>query len=118
MNGAFVFLLTRSAVNVVKFRLQRLRQPKYLAGALVGASYFYVYFYRFLFLGGAAAPAGTFAGMGALGADVGALLLAAAILVFSWFWPSSRAALQFTEAEIAWLFPAPLDRPALIRFKL
>ena len=32
-------------------RAKRLRQPKYLIGAIIGSAYFYFYFYRFLFRG-------------------------------------------------------------------
>ena len=44
MRGALVFLVTRSFVNVVIFRVKRLRQPKYLAGAVMGGLYFYFTF--------------------------------------------------------------------------
>jgi hypothetical protein len=49
MIGAFIFLLSRSFVNRTKARLKRLRQPKYLIGALFGLFCFYAYFFRFLF---------------------------------------------------------------------
>jgi hypothetical protein len=118
MNGALVFLVTRSLANVVLFRLKRLRQPKYFAGALIGAAYFYFYFFRFLLHGGASRGGAPFTGLSDLGPELGAVALFAVIIVFAWLWPGSRASLSFTEAEIAWLFPAPLDRPTLIRFKL
>ena len=55
------------------FRLKRLRQPKYLAGAIIGGLYFYFYFFRLL-LGqggaGAIAPQGFPKTM--LGIEVGA----------------------------------------------
>ena len=53
MNSALRYLLTRSLLNGLLVRLRRLRQPKYLLGALIGCAYFYFYFYRFLFRGGA-----------------------------------------------------------------
>ena len=118
MNRALVFLVSRSFINLVRFRLGRLRQPKYLAGAAIGAAYFYFYFYRFLFRSGGATKNGPVFPIGDLGVELGALLLFGVIILFSWLWPASRATLHFTEAEIAWLFPAPLDRPTLIRYKL
>ena len=118
MNGALVFLVSRSFVNAVAFRLKRLRQPKYLAGAVIGGLYFYFYFFRLVIGGGRAANGGPAIPIGDLGADFAALALFAVVIVFSWLWAGSRAALHFTEAEIAWLFPAPLDRPTLIRYKL
>ena len=45
-------------------------------------------------------------------------LLLLVIVVGSWILPNSRAALQFTEAEVAFLFPAPVSRRKLIHFKL
>src|SRR5262249_5349284 len=46
---------------------------------------------------------------------------ALALLVFivsAWLFPHRRAALAFTEAEVAFLFPAPVSRRGLIHFKL
>lgn len=125
MNRALIYLLTRSTWNSIVVRVKRLRQPKYLFGALIGSAYFYFYFYRFLFRGDF--RGGTHKGLVpgaelALGEDVrinlAALGLFAAIVVFAWIVPSSRAALHFSEAEVAWLFPAPLSRAQLIRFRL
>lgn len=118
MNRALVYLVSRSFVNAIAFRLRRLRQPKYFAGAVFGALYFYFYFFRFLLHGGEHATTAPPLPPGDLGIETGSLIFFLVIIVFSWLWPGSRAALHFTEAEIAWLFPAPLDRPALIRFKL
>ena len=118
MRGALVFLVTRSFVNVVIFRVKRLRQPKYLAGAVMGGLYFYFYFFRFLFQGGRPRSDGPPMPSGDIGVKIGALVLFVVVVIFSWLWASSRASLHFSEAEIAWLFPGPLDRPALIRYKL
>ena len=38
--------------------------------------------------------------------------------MLAWIIPHQRAALTFTEAEVAFLFPAPISRRALIHFKL
>src|SRR5262249_55885365 len=40
------------------------------------------------------------------------------ILLLSWVIPHERAALIFTEAEIAFLFPAPVKKRTLIHFRL
>jgi hypothetical protein len=47
----------------------------------------------------------------------GALILLAIVLL-AWVIPHKRAALAFTEAEVAFLFPAPISRRGLIHFKL
>jgi hypothetical protein len=39
-------------------------------------------------------------------------------VAFAWISPPPAAGLQFSEAEIAFLFPAPLSRKALIHFRL
>ncbi len=118
MNRSLIYLVSRSLVNVIAFRLRRLKQPKYLAGAVFGALYFYFYFFRFLIRGGQPSRETPAIPIGELGLEIASLVLFGVVIVFSWLWPGSRAALHFTEAEIAWLFPAPLDRPTLIRFKL
>ena len=40
------------------------------------------------------------------------------IVLLAWIIPHERAALTFTEAEVAFLFPAPVTRRMLIHFKL
>ena len=44
--GALWYLRVNSIVGRIKSRLRRLKQPKYLAGAVVGALYFYFVFFR------------------------------------------------------------------------
>lgn len=116
MIHAFVFLISRSFINRTKARLKRLKQPKYLVGALFGLLYLYGYFFRFLF-GGGRARATTFALdpllLETLGLSILFLLVAGA-----WIFPHARSALVFSEAEVAFLFPAPISRRTLIHFKL
>ena len=115
--NALGYLVTRSFVNGVLFRLRRLRQPKYLLGAILGAAYFYFYFGRFLAvsrmpLGAGSGPASPH------GLEIGAAILFVATIVLSWILPASRAAIAFTEAEIAFLFPAPITRRTLVIMRL
>ena len=44
--GAFAYLQAMSLYNNVRQRVLRLRQPKYLFGALVGAAYLYFFLLR------------------------------------------------------------------------
>jgi hypothetical protein len=124
MNRALLYLLTHSFWNSIVVRAKRLRQPKYLIGAIIGSAYFYFYFYRFLFRGDfrggtqSLNPSPTFPLDIDLRINLAALGLFAAFVIFGWIIPSSRAALHFTEAEISWLFSAPLTRTQLIRFRL
>ncbi len=115
--NALGYLVTRSFVNGVLFRLRRLRQPKYLLGAILGAAYFYFYFGRFLAVsrmpwGAGNGPASPH------GLEIGAAILFVATIVLSWILPASRAAIGFTEAEIAFLFPAPITRRTLVIMRL
>ena len=117
MNRALLYLYTRSLAGSLRQRLVRLKRPKYLFGAIFGGLYFYGYFYRFLFLSRKGTP-GIAMAASALGESIGALILFAAVLGFAWIMPGKRTALMFSEAEIATLFPAPLTRRALVRYKL
>jgi ABC-2 type transport system permease protein len=113
---AFLFLLSRSFANRTKARLKRLKQPKYLIGAIFGLIYIYAYFFQFLFSFGRQ-------GGNQFGAATSVIGSIAAIVLFvlvlsAWIFPRERAALVFSEAEIAFLFPAPITRRSLIHYKL
>ena len=120
MISALFYLQFHSVKNRLLMRFKRLKQPKYLAGAIVGGLYFYFYFFRWL-LGGrvrsgpAALEAITFDSL--LFESLGALVLFVIVLL-AWVLPHKRTALVFTEAEVAFLFPAPITRRGLIQFKL
>ena len=120
---AFVYLQATTVFNLIRQRLRRLRQPRYLIGALAGIAYFYMVFFshRWDRPDGGDAPAVARWTMDPAWHDLridatAALLFAVAL--FAWLVPSGRAALRFTEAEIAFLFPAPLTRRTLIHFRL
>ena len=119
MIGALVYLQMQSIKNRLRMRLRRLKKPKYLAGAAVGGAYFYFFFFRNLFVGRSSAAAADTASPETLLLLelVGALALFL-MVVAAWIFPHERAALLFSEAEIAFLFPAPVTRRTLIHFKL
>jgi ABC-2 type transport system permease protein len=116
MLDAFLFLLSRSFVNRTRARLKRLKQPKYLIGAIFGLIYFYAYFFQFLFAWGRPGN-DALGGTSEVMESIGAVILFTLILG-AWIFPQDRAALVFSEAEIAFLFPAPVSRRALIHYKL
>ncbi|MFT3763574.1 MAG: putative ABC exporter domain-containing protein [Pseudoxanthomonas sp.] len=120
MAGAFVYLQATSLYNNLRRRLLRLRQPKYLVGALAGGAYLYFFFIRKVFVGGAAAAHAPFETTPAMTADFAALaaILLALYVLADWLFSGDRARLAFSEAEVAFLFPAPLTRTALIQFSL
>jgi ABC-2 type transport system permease protein len=124
--GALLYLRAMTLIGMVRSRLRRLKQPKYLAGAAVGIAYLYfVLFRRF----SGQPPGGMRSGTGASGvpqvmtpellvliAGLGAAALFIALFL-SWVIPR-RPALSFGEAEIAFLFPAPVSRRMLIHYRL
>ena len=120
MISALLYLQFHSIKNRTVMRIKRLKQPKYLLGAIVGGLYFYWYFFRTLF--GTRPRGQSLALFGspdnqAILESVGALILFTIVLL-AWIIPHQRAALTFTEAEVAFLFPAPISRRTLIHFKL
>ena len=118
MITALLFLQFHSIKNRLLARIRRLRQPKYLFGAIVGGAYFYFYFGRHFFGSrpGASIP-NPFPSVQFPLEMLGAFVLFI-IVLGAWIFPNSRAALNFTEAEVAFLFPAPISRRTLIHFKL
>src|SRR5690242_18764815 len=104
MVSALFYLQYHSIRNRLAVRLKRLRQPKYLFGGIVGALYFYFYFFRYLFNlpGGrhSRLPLTSGPGNPALFEAVAAGVLLVAVIL-AWVLPHERAALAFSEAEVA-----------------
>ncbi len=115
MVGALWYLRVCSTLGRIKSRLQRLKQPKYLAGAVVGALYFYLVFLRRRHAPPSPADALP-ADLLPLFGEIGALFLFL-LLAINWFFPR-RAALAFSESEIAFLFPAPVSRRMLVHYRV
>lgn len=120
MIAALFYLQWISLRNRLAMRVRRMKQPKYLFGAIVGGLYFYFYFFRYLFH---AAPRGH-SPFGQSSPDAlalweaGGALILFVIVLLAWIIPHQRTALIFSEAEIAFLFPAPITRSGLVHFKL
>lgn len=122
MISALFYLQYHTFRNRLISRFKRLKQPKYLIGAIVGGLYFYWYFFRTIFRGFTTGrPPGvnfTFSPEHQQVVEMIAALVLFVIVLVSWVVPYERAALTFTEAEVAFLFPAPVSRRNLIHFKL
>jgi len=129
MLPALLYLRLTSFRNWLRKNLRQLRQPKYVLYTAVGAAYFWFFFFRRI---GGVRPA---RGMNTLpvsavlgGADsadlstalatVGGLALFGICALFAWILPKEKPGLLFTEAEVAFLFPAPITRRALVHFRL
>lgn len=124
---ATLYIMWCTAKNRMRRRLRRLREPRYLIGAIVGGLYLFFAVYgrtrprrpppdvsaspgarraqRVIASFAAAAPS-----LGGL-----ALLVAAAV---SWFMPFGSGLLEFTPAETEFLFTAPVARRHLLFYRL
>jgi ABC-2 type transport system permease protein len=123
--GASLYIIACSARNRVVRRLRRLREPRYLIGAVVGGAYMYFAVFARISRarrGGSrgrtpASAAGGLLMLQAAGpALAGAGLLAIAAL--AWIFPADSGLLDFSEAETAFLFPAPVTRRQLLIHRL
>ncbi|AKQ65231.1 putative ABC transporter, permease protein [Myxococcus hansupus] len=112
---AVAFLWVASWRNRIRRQLARLRKPRYLLGALVGAAYLYsVFFRRMDFrgpVGGVSEGVQLFAELSLVGSALGTLFAA-------WVLGRDRPSLTFSETEVVQLFPAPVSRRALLQYKL
>lgn len=118
MLGATLFIVTRTARNRFRQRLQRLREPRYLFGAIAGLAYLtftlVIRARAYDVRGGSSEAASFFALMGPI---VGGVVLALAALI-SWALPIPSTLLDFSKAEIAFLFPAPMTRGTLVLYRI
>jgi hypothetical protein len=120
MISALLYLQYHTVLNRTLGRLKRFKDPKYFLWGMVGALYFYFFFFRHFGVGPAQRALHN-QGPVTVGASwsepIGAAVLFI-ILLLAWIMPRDRASLAFTEAEVAFLFPAPISRQGLIHFKL
>jgi len=125
MLSASLYIMACSARNRLRVRMRRLREPRYLVGAIVGAAY--LYFSFFARLRSRSALSRTRGGADGRATPVSQLLqsgsgiVAALFLVgaaIGWILPFNSAMLDFSDAEIAFLFPAPVTRRSLIVHRL
>jgi hypothetical protein len=121
VTGALVYLTACSFRNRVIRRVRRLKEPRYLAGAVVGSLYIYFAILRSQLRAMRQAPRTVFAtSLGRLSPwaeSLGALALWL-IIVLRWALPSARPALQFSGPEVQFLFTAPMPRRRLLHYKL
>ena len=113
MGSAFWFLMVRSARNRIISQLNRLKEPRYAIALLVGVGYLWF----FLFSPRATPPGTSTTPFVTVIPLIGAIGLFIAVARW-WAMGGDRRALSFTPAEIQFLFPAPIERKALIQWKL
>ena len=120
VDSPFVYLTLCSARNRMRVRLRRLREPRYLAGLIVGVGYFALVFGRSFTRSSRGGPRGLAEAVtdGQTAIEMGALALLL-FVAFAWLWPSRRPpALAFRRADVQFLFTAPITRRRLIRYQI
>lgn len=118
LNSPLLYLFGCSLKNRVLSRVRRLREPRYLIGAVVGAGYLYLVFFRRM--RGRRRPGAQF---GLPPTAFAPLQLAATfalwlIVLARWFVPVSKQPLQLSPSERDFLLTAPLERRRIVRYKL
>src|SRR5947208_2138276 len=121
MLGASLYIIVCSARNRLRVRLRRLKEPRYLIGAVAALAYFYFTIFARMWGQRARIPKGrrrappprnfsvdAFRTIGPTFVGMALLLLMAA----GWLFPGDGGLLDFSAAETQFLFPAPVARPA------
>ncbi len=121
MIGTFIYLTFRSFRNRAARRFKRLREPRYVAGLLVGLAYLYFAVLRNQLR--AARRGGSLFGDPAFAAAVPSIVVAGGIVLWfvalvAWFWPSTEPPLKFTGAEVQFFYTAPVRRRQILNYKL
>jgi hypothetical protein len=122
--SASLYIIACTTRNRIRTRLQRLREPRYLIAAIVGVAYFYFAFFARLRSqssvvsrrrrGNATRDVNEqFALLTTIGPVVGGLALMAGAAV-AWLLPFGSVLLSFSDAEIEFLFSAPVSRRVLL----
>jgi putative ABC exporter len=119
------YIIACSARNRLRVRLRRLREPRYLIGAVVGAAYIYFSFFaRFRARTAtrrrareAVPPTVELVALTASGPAVAGLLLMV-VTALGWLVPFDSGLLAFSNPEIQFLFPAPVSRRSLLIYPM
>src|SRR5947207_3969284 len=125
MLTASLYIIVCSARNRLRVRLRRLREPRYLFGAIAGGAYFYFTVFARMRAGGASSrrrrtaqpPPDVMTALAAAGPAVAGLLLMVITAIGSAV-PMTSSLLVFSEAEIQFLFPAPVSRRQLLLHRM
>jgi len=119
MISPLLYLTLVSLRNRFRVRLRRLREPRYLIGAIVGLGYWLLIVGRPF----AGPRRGAVGRLDAIGHSETAIVAVAVFLLgiaaVMWLWPGRRQpALAFTRAEVQMLFTAPIARRRLVRYRV
>jgi ABC-2 type transport system permease protein len=125
--SASVYIAVCTARNRVRVRLRRLREPRYLVGAIVGVVYLYFSVFARtrggrIRRGGSGAndgraPLDAISAFQVTGTALGGLGLFLCALQ-AWILPMASGIFEYSEAERAILFPAPVSKRQLLAHRL
>jgi hypothetical protein len=118
--GTFLTVAFLTLKNKIVQRVRRLREPRYLIGAIAGAAYFWFLLFRRSMGTHSSNPKlimmKTLAVTPAVADGASVILLL--LMITAWALPADSGGLEFTETEIAFLFPAPLRRRDVLLYKI
>lgn len=115
MIGTFVTVALLTFKNRILQRARRLREPRYLIGAIAGAAYFWFFYLRSAHKSGRLLNGNV--SFIPLVVEVASVIVLV-MMITAWALPEDSGGLQFSDAEIAFLFPAPLRRRDLLLYKM
>jgi Putative ABC exporter len=114
---ASLYIIVCGARNRIIRRLRRLREPRYIVGAVAAGAYLLVNILGSTRARREGAPPELPADLESIFPSlVGVVLLG--IASTAWFLPSSGGVVDFSEAEVQFLFPAPVSRRHLLVHRL
>ena len=121
MFGTLLYLTGCTIKNRVKRRLQRLREPRYLIGLIVGL--LYLWFALFRNAGNRRAAGAAVRGAAPIAAIAGPFQFVGSLLLLAtaaaaWLWPGVGHAVTFSRAEVQFLFTAPVTRRQLVHYEV
>lgn len=118
MIGTFLTVAFLMMKNRIWLWVRRLREPRYLIGAIAGAAYFWFLIFRRA-AGGGNAKVVLLKTMSISPVITDILsVVVLHLMILAWALPADSGGLEFSEAEIGFLFPAPLRRRDLILYKI
>lgn len=117
MIGTFLTVAFLTLKNRIMQRLRRLRQPRYLIGAIAGGMYFWFLIFRRAAGGSNGRLIFKTMSITPIIVDVASVVLLL-MMILAWALPADSGGLDFSETEIAFLFPAPLRRRDILLYKI
>jgi ABC-2 type transport system permease protein len=115
MIRTFALMTLRSFKNRILRALRRMRQPRYLISFIVAVVYFWFMVFRRMAVSGKRSPIHMMTGDFA--ADLAGMVMLGIVLI-AWALPDQAGGIEFSESEIAFLFPAPLSRGQILLYKV